>query len=258
MSKRKNTHRPVAPGSAHLPVRVASDREETTGTGAPELMAVGVKTGTGEPPISGQWELLTTTNATRRGTRKNENRTRATHFAQSHRTIKWAHDGHTGGGFVTHRHPPQPRSFSQRRRKGVGGSDRCLPAFTTCERTDAGGYAICGEDALGCPTAEYAAHWSKRWSIKSRRVNELAISRPLPSRAFASCLRGLGMGLGQIGCVLQPQGKVPRSRKTASAPVAHYVLPYSQHRSELADAALGINCSFEYVHSCILNTFVFQ
>lgn len=39
----KNTHRPDAPGRTHLPVRAAGDREETTGTGWPELMAVGVE-----------------------------------------------------------------------------------------------------------------------------------------------------------------------------------------------------------------------
>lgn len=41
----KNTHRPGQPGAVRFPAQDTSDREETTGTGWPELMAVGVKNG---------------------------------------------------------------------------------------------------------------------------------------------------------------------------------------------------------------------
>lgn len=45
MHMKKSTHRPDAPGSKRFPARATGDREETTGTGWPVLMAVGVENG---------------------------------------------------------------------------------------------------------------------------------------------------------------------------------------------------------------------
>lgn len=48
----KSTHRPGQPGAVRFPAQDTSDREETTGTGWPELMAVGAKTeGHGSGPL---------------------------------------------------------------------------------------------------------------------------------------------------------------------------------------------------------------
>jgi hypothetical protein len=197
MFSRKNTHRPVAPGSAHLPVRVADDREETTGTGAPELMAVGVKTGTGEPPRSGQWELLTTTNATKRGTHENRNE----HHAVVYR-------GRLGANPKKRHNRAQllarpERSTGTTRHGAVWGAAVCGAGSGVGVHRDWPTLAPVhgARHATERRTVSITCAWSDRESID---IDWLSfISRPL-RYVFSSWLRRLIGGLGQIGPVLVP------------------------------------------------------
>lgn len=65
MFEEKSTHRPGTTEAVHLPAHSKGDLRWRPVM--PARLAAGEK---GEPPTSGQWELLTTTNATKRGTHK--------------------------------------------------------------------------------------------------------------------------------------------------------------------------------------------
>jgi len=156
----------------------------------PAGLAAGEK---GEPPTSGQWELLTTTNATKRGTHKNG------HTRHRLAGLTWPACGRRlGAGLLAHRaHGSNPRDRNQDTftRGGNGPERPTKPDWI-------------GSGFIRRKTSRSLAIFCRRARAVARALHGMGligvISSPLPCYGFSSCLRKVGGGLGQFRPVLMP------------------------------------------------------
>jgi hypothetical protein len=197
----------------------------------PAGLAAGKK---GEPPTSGQWELLTTTNATKRGTRKNESRKpirhsdhgtqrhTGIHAGSSHRIDRYVGPvlGSSAGSLRRCRHTRPcdcavTAVHSAGRRETSTSNSRLslwyggrTSIVLSVETSVPRGTGKCTSAASKCSLSKCCAIVASKRPTLSQ-VERLAryclafISSPLPCLRCRSCLSG-DAGLGQFGPIVRP------------------------------------------------------
>ncbi len=222
----KSTHRPGVPGPTCLPAHGAGDREETTWTGEPVLMAVGVGK-MASAPKARQWGHPNLTKANQRGTHANRRKIyQAGNCPTSIRTA-----GLTGNAHASALHADRS-SEAQDRPPAID----CRSRATSRHQSNRDRYDSSG-DGCGSFGADAASQASKRgtpshtgrlarrrlsgsdvgtahervastasFTILERAASEIlkVISGPLSRYVSRSCLRNVGGGLGQLGPVFVP------------------------------------------------------
>lgn len=237
MQSRKSTHRRGAPGSAHLPVRATDDREVTTGTGGPELMAVGGKGGRGMSFTMGvpQQPLKGPSHEKRRNT------------AIASCGLERCSDISVRGSHAASRLLDARNSAARRSpANATAGDDRCTGP--RAERGTEKARSTCD------------AGNTRRWHCTSlSAANCIATLSPLPCYGFSSCLRSGGGGLGQFWPYFQiiswPQIRTPHTlvsetldgdallnRHTTNLPIAKRADCHSQMLSKHSPSANQAGC----------------
>jgi hypothetical protein len=165
-------------------------------------MAVGGKSGTGEPPTGRQWELLTTTNATNRGTHKNgriDNRHAGLARPVGCRRLGARLLAHHAHGAIS-----RLRSSSGEKGAGSGPERPTKPDWI-------------GSGVIRRKTSRSLAIFCRRARAVARARHGMGWSgftlHPLPCYRFDSLRRSVGEGLGAneapIGIGAKPLARYP-------------------------------------------------